>query len=344
MEKIYYCRLCSYETTARTALYNHNKSKKHLAKIQHNELLEEKEIIEKQTKEIEELKEKLLEKDKQIELLNKDKEIAKLEVEAKIYKELSEKGKNVNNGIIINANTNNLNYVNKHFKNAPPLKKLSNYMLNGIDLNDDSQIDKLTDSIIYSYNNKCLHKLIGDHIIENYKKDDLNLQSFHATDVARRKYLVKLEDSLGFLYDESSDEIDKYNPEESDIDLSSSEDSKDDDYEDIKRDYEDIKRDYEKNKSKVLIKNNKSKWTNDNEGVKLSYLLLNPMIKRIIRQLKKKCRDYNEEMKKNIKKIPTPEEIKRFEVLANILKEIDQDKLKKNINNYIAPHFGLVKK
>ena len=58
--------------------------------------------------------------------------------------------------------------------------------------------------IIYSYNNKCLHKLIGDHIIDNYKKDDLKSQSFHATDIARRKYLVKLEDSLGFLYDESS--------------------------------------------------------------------------------------------------------------------------------------------
>ena len=27
-----------------------------------------------------------------------------------------------------------------------------------------------------------------------------------------------------------------------------------------------------------------------------------------------------------------------------MLKEIDKDKLKKNINNYIAPHFGLVKK
>ncbi len=49
-------------------------------------------------------------------------------------------------------------------------------------------------------------------------------------------------------------------------------------------------------------------------------------------------------MKKNINKIPTQDEVKRFEVLANILKEIDQDKLKKNINNYIAPHFGLVKK
>ena len=49
-------------------------------------------------------------------------------------------------------------------------------------------------------------------------------------------------------------------------------------------------------------------------------------------------------MKKNLNKIPTVEEVKKFEVLANILKEIDQDKLKKNINNYIAPYFGLFKK
>ena len=98
------------------------------------------------------------------------------------------------------------------------------------------------------------------------------------------------------------------------------------------------------NKIRIEIKKNKSKWTNDNEGVKLSYLLLNPMIKKMIRQLKKKCRDYNEEMKKNIKKIPTPEEIKRFEVLANILKEIDQDKLKKNINNYIQIFYFIYNK
>jgi len=91
-------------------------------------------------------------------------------------------------------------------------------------------------------------------------------------------------------------------------------------------------------------KKNKSKWTNDNEGVKLSYLLFEPVIKKIIRQLKKKCKEYNEEMKKNIKKIPTQEEVKRFEVLANILKEIENNKLKKNINNYIAPYFVLNKK
>ncbi len=333
------CYICNYETSDKSNLKHHEKSKKHLLKKKEKQLKDEEEDskqeeLNKKNKEIEELKQKLIEIEKE-----KDKEIEKLEMKAQIYKELSEKGKNINNGIIINANTNNLNYVNKHFKNAPPLKKISNYTLNGIDLNDDTQIDKLTDSIIYSYNNKCLHKLIGDHIIKHYKKDDLKLQSFHATDIARRKYLIKLEDSLGYLYNDSSDEIDNYDPEKSDNDDSSD----DSEYDEIKRDYEENEK-KSKSKNGIIIKKNKSKWTNDNEGVKLSYLLFDPVIGKIIRQLKKKCRNYNNEMKKNINKIPTADEVKRFEVLASILKEIDQDKLKKNINNYIAPYFGLVKK
>jgi hypothetical protein len=330
---MYTCNICNYVTTARTALYNHNKSKRHLTKIQNNELLEEKQIIEKQTKEIEVLKQELTkvkEEKNELDVLKKE-----LEITAKLYKELSEKSKNINHGIIINnTNTNNLNYVNKHFKNAPPLKKITNYNINGIDLKDDTQIDKLIENLIYSYKNKCLHKFIGDHIIDNYKKDDINLQSFHATDVARRKYLVKLEDSMGYLYDESSDEIDDYNPDVSEESSSSDEDE----YNEIKKGYDNEK------KGKIKIIKNKSKWTNDNEGIKISYLLFEPLIKNLIRLLKKKCKDYNNEMKKNTSKIPTPDEVIKFEVLACILKEMDKDKLNKNINNYIAPHFGLVKK
>jgi hypothetical protein len=324
---MYSCNICEYNTNERTAIYHHNKTKKHLHNKEEYEkqLREENEIVKLKNKEIESLKQ---------ELTKVKEEKKELEVTAKIYKELSEKPKNVNQGIIINnTNTNNLNYVNKHFKNAPPLKKISNYKINGIDLDDNTQIEKLTENIIYSYKNKCLHKLIGDHILENYKKDDLQLQSFHATDIARRKYLVKLEDSMAYLYDESSDEIDNYNP-----DLSSESES-DNDYEELKKEYENET----KGKIKIIKNKSKSKWTNDNEGVKISYLLFEPLIKKIIRLLRKKCKEYNNEMKKNVTKVPTADEVIRFEALADILKEIDQDKLKKNINNYIAPHFGLVK-
>jgi hypothetical protein len=311
---MYICEYCNYETDDKSGFSHHNKTKKHLKNKENvnKKNIEEKQIIENQYKEIKELKQ----------------EITKLEVESKIYKELSNKGKNINNGIIIN---NNLSYVNKHYKNAPPLKKISNFILNGIDLNDDTQLDKLTEKIIYSYNNKCLHKLIGDHIIENYKKDDLQLQSFHAIDIARRKYLVKLEDNLGFLYDESSEEIDHYNPEnDNDNDVFDSETNNDNDNKEIK--------------NKIQVKKKKSKWTSDNEGVKISYLLCEPVIRKIIRQLKKNCRNYNIEVKENTKKIPTMDTIKKFQILTNILKEIDKDKLNKNINNYIAPHFGIIKK
>jgi hypothetical protein len=328
---MYICDICNYQTSERTAIYHHNKTKRHLKNKDENEknINDEKQIIEKQLKEIEELKQELIK-------VRKEKELEKIEVKAQIYKEFAEKEKNVNNGIIINTNTNNLNYVNKHFKNAPPLKKISNYTLNGIDLNDNTQIDKLMENIIYFHNNKCLHKLIGDHIIKHYKKDDIQLQSFHATDVSRRRYLVKLEDKLGYLYDESSDEIDDYDPDKKDNESDVYTD--DNDYDEIKKEYD------SKNKNKIKIIKNKSKWTNDNDGIKLGYLLFDPITKKVIRLLKKKCKEYNEELKKNIKKIPTVDEIKRFEVLTDILKEIDQDKLKKNINNYIAPYFVLDKK
>jgi len=172
-------------------------------------------------------------------------------------------------------------------------------------MNDDTKIDKLIDDIVYFYNNNSLHKMIGDHIIKLYKKEDLKDQSFHTTDVSRRKYVVKLDDEFKYLYSET-DEIDDY---EFDND----------------------------NK-------NKSKWINDNNGIKLGYLLFDPITKKVIKILKTKFKQYNDELKKNTQKRPTNDEIKRFEILTDISREIDNDKLKKSINNYIAPHFVLDKK
>jgi len=361
---MYTCNICNYETDVRTAIYNHNKTKKHIVAKEfydkknknekdkeeqikllnsENEKLKQK-LIEKERekqelaeiqKEKEKEKQELAEiqKEKQIELLNKDKEIAKLETKVEIYKELSEKGKTINNNnkIVIN---NNLSYVNKHFENAPPLQKMTNFVLNGIDLNDDTKLDNIVDQIIYAYNNNCLHKLIGDHIIKHYKKDNLQQQSFHAIDISRRKYLVKLDENLGYLYDESSEEIDNYNPNDEDNKTS---DSENEEYEELKNNYE-----KEKKKKEPIVKN-KSKWINDNEGVKLSYLLYEPFIRKIMRQIKKKIRNYNIEIKKNRNKIPTMDEIKKYEALTSIKKDIDTNKLKTNINTYIGPHFGLVK-
>jgi len=322
---MYKCYICNYETDDRTNLRHHTKSKKHILSAEKHKLEEEKIVFEKQAKEIEELKQKIvaIEKEKEKEIISKNTEIAKLEVEAKIYKELSEKGgttNNTNNGIIIN---NSLSYVNKHFKDAPPLEKITDYKLNGIDMDDDSKLDELIDNIVYYHNNKCLHKIIGDHIIKLYKKEDLSQQSFHTTDVSRRKYLVKLEEKLGYLYDESSNEISNLDSDNISIDNNDS----------------------KKPKNKLKLENKtKSKWTNDNDGLRLGYLILDPITKKVIKILKKKFKQYNDGMKINSRRVPTYDEIKKFATLTDISKDIDNDKLKKSINTYIAPHFVLDKR
>lgn len=64
----------------------------------------------------------------------------------------------------------------------------------------------------------------------------------------------------------------------------------------------------------------------------------------MVNQLKKKCRDYNIILLTNTKIIPTTEDIEKFKLLYSIIKDIDADKIKNNINKYIAPYFDLDKK
>ncbi len=60
---MYICNICNYETNARTALYNHKKSQKHLYKIK---ILEENKTNELKDNKIKELEEKIKELEKNI--------------------------------------------------------------------------------------------------------------------------------------------------------------------------------------------------------------------------------------------------------------------------------------
>ncbi len=89
------CALCDYETTARTALYNHKKSKKHMSKILANNLLKDEQIIVEKEKKIKELCEKVKDLENERDLLlkyidlltkNKDNEQIKLNIRRKNYK------------------------------------------------------------------------------------------------------------------------------------------------------------------------------------------------------------------------------------------------------------------
>ncbi len=106
------CAQCNYQTKERTAFYHHNKSKKH-------ELCSKKVDIdeyEKIKKENTELKQKLEQNEIQKLLLEKENE--KLEEVNKILKEQS--SKTINNTQNKTINIGSINYVNEHFKDAPP--------------------------------------------------------------------------------------------------------------------------------------------------------------------------------------------------------------------------------
>ena len=103
---MYICNFCDYDTNDKSNINHHNKTKKHITnKKLYDKInnLEKKDLVidkdtEKQIKllnsENEKLKQELL---KIKEEKEKEKQIIQLETKVEIYKELSEKGKNINN-------------------------------------------------------------------------------------------------------------------------------------------------------------------------------------------------------------------------------------------------------
>jgi hypothetical protein len=334
------CTICNYQTNERTAFYHHKKSKKH-------ELCSKKIDIdeyEKIKKENDELKKKLADKEKEMQQKLLEKENEKLEEVNKILKEQS--GKVINNTQNNTINIGSINYVNEHFKDAPPLEKITNFIINGIDTNDVSQHDKFIDDVIYHHKNKILHQLLGDHIVDLYKKNDLNKQSFHTTDTSRLNYVVRvIENSIELTEhkdeEESDSEDDRYNYiNEETIDPDHLE------LINIQKQYDRQMRKIEKNKEMQLVKrqeleNNKKVWTTDKNGYKICKLLIDPTIKQLVSILKKKIKVKS---KKKLKTEDIHNELKYSEAISNILENIDTAKLKNEINKYIAPKFNLDKK
>ncbi len=344
---MYKCVYCNFETNDSGNYCRHKQTKKHQDNLKNSYSVEkENETLKSQLKEMEaEYKHKL-------ELMEKEKE--KLEAVIQVYEKGG--GKTVNNTQNNTINIGSINYVNEHFKDAPPLEKITNFIINGIDTNDVSQHDKFIEDVIYHHNNKILHQLIGDHIVSIYKKNDLNKQSFHTTDTSRLNYVVRvIENSVELVND--SDKENENNNEIDDI----NEDSEDDRYNFIneatldddtrelitlKKQYERQMKKIEKNKEMQLIKaneleNNKKVWTTDKNGYKICKLLIDPTIKQLVTILKRKLK-FKSNKKINNKNMIN--ELKYSEAINNILETIDTKKLKNDVNKYIAPKFNLDKK
>ena len=84
-----------------------------------------------------------------------------------------------------------IKYANERFKNTTALLPLENFNINNLDFEKEEDKKQLVEILIYNIKQKSLDKLLGDHIVSNYKKDNPAEQSFHATDCSRLNYIVR---------------------------------------------------------------------------------------------------------------------------------------------------------
>jgi hypothetical protein len=178
-------------------------------------ILEEK--SEEKVNEPPDLKAEILTKSFKIELLEKEKEMYQ-----KMEKEKSELLTNfmANANVLLNKATDNtkitaqamqtvsvsaLKYANEKFKDAPALLSLDNFNINDLDFNNVEDKEQLTETLIYCAKQKSLDKLLGDHIVKCYKKENPEEQSFHTTDCSRLNYIVRdlIENALFWNVDKS---------------------------------------------------------------------------------------------------------------------------------------------
>ena len=145
----------------------------------------------------------LLEYKMKLEMAEKEKEIIK-----KIEKEKTELLNNfmTNANVLLNkANDNTkitaqtlqtmsmsaIKYANEKFKDTPALLPLNNFNINNLSFDNLEDRKQLTEILVYNAKQKSLDKLLGDHIVKCYKKDNPKEQTFHTTDCSRLNYIVR---------------------------------------------------------------------------------------------------------------------------------------------------------
>ncbi len=134
------------------------------------------------------------------------------EKEKDLFKKLEAEKSELLNNIMVNANhiinkandntkitaqamqtvsVSALKYANDKFKDTPALLPIQNFNINNLSFDNENDRKQLTEILIYNAKQNSLDKLLGDHIITCYKKDNPEEQSFHTTDCSRLNYIVR---------------------------------------------------------------------------------------------------------------------------------------------------------
>jgi uncharacterized C2H2 Zn-finger protein len=125
-------------------------------------------------------------------LLNKHK-IELLEVKIDMQKKIIEAHETT--GKIANKSLSLLGYLMTEYNDNPPLQSICHDEIKAIiNKKNDLTTHSITQRLISEYNHDNLANFIGQGIVELYKKDDINDQSIHTSDVSRHNYIIMLAD------------------------------------------------------------------------------------------------------------------------------------------------------
>ncbi len=241
----YYCELCNYNGNSSSNFVHHKKTKKHIQKsIEVEQKSSQVSTVSIKLAPVSELNanhncsfclaefkhksslsrhkkictgEKKLNNILENELIKKDNEFLKKENE--LLKNLISNANNIINKTqentkatteaIKSVSMSAIKYANEKFRNTPALLPIDNFNINDLDFNNEKDKKQLVELIIYHAKQKSLDKLLGNHIVIQYKKENPEEQSFHTTDCSRLNYIVRelIENALIWNVDKSGIQI-----------------------------------------------------------------------------------------------------------------------------------------
>ena len=201
------CSNCNSIFSQKSNLSRHKKN----CTSQDNKLLNKIEILEKEM-ELEKREKALyqkLEKEKSDMLKDKDNFINNFMSNSNILLNKASDNTKITTQALQNVSMSAVKYANEKFKDTPALLPLENFSINNLSFDNENDRKQLTEVLVYNAKQKSLDKLLGDHIVKEYKKDNPKEQPFHTTDSSRLNYIVRelIENALTWCIDKSGIKI-----------------------------------------------------------------------------------------------------------------------------------------
>jgi len=199
-KKVYFCEKCNKTLNSKSNFYLH---KKKCQNINENliEELSENNFHEKVSSSEENLRTQLkkAKEELQNEKLKREFENLKIKHECdqkeieRLNKLLNQSNKTTEKALKITDKTiSAIKYANENFKNAPALTPINNFNLLDYDLSNEDGKKLLLETLLYHYKTNSVHTIFGNHIISQYKKENVTEQSMHATDTSRLNYIIRI--------------------------------------------------------------------------------------------------------------------------------------------------------